>query len=124
MKVVEIMKIAVVYDKEQNLKPLDDGEVLAIIDDEKKVVEQYENPGFQMSKEASMDAILSLGAEAVVVREKFLCPGSYAMSVGRLKYIPSKFTRLKEVLDNLEELKKSSSEELEPEMYAEDYEEM
>ncbi|BBD72954.1 hypothetical protein HS1genome_1343 [Sulfodiicoccus acidiphilus] len=118
------MKIAVVYDKEKTLKPLDGGEVLAIIDDEKKVVEQYENPGYQMSKEASMEAILDLGAEAIVVKERFLCPGSYAMSVGRLKYIPSKFDRLNEILDHLEELKKSAAEELEPEMYAEDYEEM
>ncbi|AWR98941.1 hypothetical protein [Metallosphaera hakonensis] len=115
------MRIALTYDKDQNLKPLEESEIIAIIDEEKKEVEQYENPAYAMSKEATMAAILELEPEAIVVKNQFLCPGSYMMSYGRLKYIPTTFNTLKEILDHLEEVKKNIREELDEEMYAEAY---
>ena len=116
------MRIAVTYDKSQELKPLDEAEVIGIIDEEKREVEQYENPGIG-SKEATMSVILDLNTDAIIIRPKFLCPGSYMMSYGRLKYIPTKYTKLTEVLEHLEEIKKNIKEELEEEMYAEEMEE-
>ncbi|BCU68398.1 hypothetical protein HS7_18350 [Sulfolobales archaeon HS-7] len=117
------MKIGLVMDKEKTITPLDMGENLAVIDEEKKVVEVYENPGFGIphgGKEMTMDAMLSLGVEAVVVKKGFLCPGSYSMSLGNVKYLPVNFNKLDDVLQNLEEVKKNAIEELEPEMYAEE----
>ena len=116
------MRIALTYDKSQELKPLDEAEVIGIIDEEKREVEQYENPGIG-SKEATMSVILDLNTDAIIVEPKFLCPGSYMMSYGRLKYIPTKYTKLTEVLEHLEEIKKNVKEELEEEMYAEEMEE-
>ncbi|AOL16846.1 hypothetical protein BFU36_09175 [Sulfolobus sp. A20] len=115
------MRIALTYDRNQELKPLDQAEIIGIIDEEKKEVEQYENPGIG-SKEATMAVILDLNADAIVVRQKFLCPGSYMMSYGRLKYMPTGYNNLKEVLEHLEEIKKNVKEELDEEMYAEEME--
>lgn len=115
------MRIAVTYDKEFNLKPLDEAEIIGLIDEEKKEVGQYENPGIG-SKEMTMDAILSLEPDAIIIKKGFLCPGSYMMSYGRIKYIPTNFSTLKEVLENLEDLKKNIKEDLEEEMYAEEHE--
>lgn len=115
------MKIVATYDSSQNLKPLDEAEIIGVIDDEKKVVEQYENPANGVSKEATMSVILDLGADAIIVKKQFLCPGSYMMSYGRLKYIPTEYNTLSEVLEHLEELKKRITEELDEEIYAEAY---
>ncbi|BBG24659.1 hypothetical protein [Sulfuracidifex tepidarius] len=112
------MRIAVTYDKEQNLKPLDQADLIGVIDEEKKEIEQYENEGLG-SKEATMDLILGLDADAIIVKEGFLCPGSYYMSYGRIKYIPSKYSNLKEIQEHFEEIKKSTRDDLEEEMYAE-----
>lgn len=112
------MKIAVTYDKEHNLKPLDQAEIVGIIDEEKKVVEQYVNEGMG-SKEMTMGLILSLEPDAIIIREKFLCPGSYGMSLGRIRYIPVKAQKLEEVLSNLEEIKKDIHDELDENFYAE-----
>lgn len=117
------MKIALVMDNEHNLTPLDIGEQLAIIDEEKKVVEVYDNPGFGVphgGKEMTMDAILQLEAEAVVVKKAFLCPGSYGMSQGRIKYIVTDAKNLDEVISNLPKVKENMKDELEPELYAEE----
>ncbi len=113
------MRIAVTYDKEYDLRPLDEAEIIGIIDDEKMEVEQYENPGVG-SKEMTMDTILSLEPDAIIVSKGFLCPGSYMMSLGRIKYIPTDLKTLKDVLNRLEELKSNVKEELEEEMYAEE----
>jgi predicted Fe-Mo cluster-binding NifX family protein len=113
------MRIAVTYDQSQNLKPLDEADIIAVIDEEKKEVEQYENPAHNVSKEAAMGIILDLGVDAIVVKKQFLCPGSYMMSQGRIKYIPTEYKTLKEVLDNLETLEKGIKEDLDEEMYAE-----
>ncbi|EZQ06578.1 MULTISPECIES: hypothetical protein [Acidianus] len=115
------MKIAVTYNKEQQLRPLEEAEIIGIIDDEKKVVEQYENPAYNMSKEATMSVILDIGADAIVVKNQFLCPGSYMMSYGRLKYIQTQYNSLQEVLEHLNELKSAATEELNEEVYAEAY---
>lgn len=115
------MKIVVTYDSSQTLKPLDEAEIIGVIDDERKVVEQYENPANGVSKEATMGIILDLGADAIIVKKQFLCPGSYMMSYGRIKYIPTEYNTLSEVLEHLEELKKKITNELDEEMYAEAY---
>ncbi|MBW9140270.1 MAG: hypothetical protein K1T65_00910 [Candidatus Aramenus sp.] len=115
------MRIVATYDQNQVLKPLDEADIIAVIDDEKREVEQYENPAKGVSKEAAMSVILDLGAEALVVKRQFLCPGSYMMSQGAIKYIPTEYNTLKEVLENLEKLKKNAVDELDEEMYAEAY---
>jgi len=113
------MRIAVTYDKDRILRPLDEAEIIGIIDEEKREVEQYENPGIG-SKEATMDVILQIGADAIIVKPQFLCPGSYYMSYGKLKYIVTNAKTLEDVLNNLEEIKKNGmKEELEEEFYAE-----
>jgi len=118
------MKIGLVMDEDHNLTPLDQGPILAIIDEEKKLVETYENPGYGVphgGKEMAMEAMLTLDAEAVVVKKGFLCPGSYSMSYGRLKYLPTDHQKLEELLNDLEKVKKEALEELDPEMYDEMY---
>ncbi|AHC50882.1 hypothetical protein SUSAZ_01980 [Sulfolobus acidocaldarius SUSAZ] len=117
------MRIAVTYDREYNLKPLDEAEIIGIIDEEKKEVEQYENAGMG-SKEATMDIILNAinpPPEAIIVGKQFLCPGSYMMSHGRIKYVPTELKTLNDVLNNLETVKKNMTEELEEDMYAEEH---
>ena len=39
-------------------------------------------------KERAMAGILTLNADAIIVKEGVLCPGSYMMSKGKMKYIP------------------------------------
>jgi hypothetical protein len=43
------------------------------------------------------------------------------MSYGQVKYIPTNYSTLKEILDHLEEVKKNIRDDLEEEMYAEAY---
>ncbi|MCY0859706.1 MAG: hypothetical protein OWQ54_04685 [Sulfolobaceae archaeon] len=116
------MRIAVTYDNEHNLKPLDEADIVGIIDEENKVVEQYENEG-KGSKEMTMGLILNLNADAIIVKERFLCPGSYGMSLGRIRYIPVNAQKLEEVLSKLEEIKKGITDELDEQYYAEYFEE-
>ncbi|MGC8661887.1 MAG: hypothetical protein ACP5TZ_05240 [Nitrososphaeria archaeon] len=81
------MKIAVTYGKDHSLKPLDEAEIIGIIDKEHGIISEKVNPGYMMSKEMAMHYILGLGVDAIAVRDGFLCPGSYSMSLGKLKYI-------------------------------------
>ncbi len=81
------MKIIATYGRDHRLKPLDEAEVIGIIDREKGSITEKVNPGYMMSKEMAMSYILRLGADAIVVKKGFLCPGSYAMSRGKIKYL-------------------------------------
>ncbi|AFZ70448.1 hypothetical protein Calag_0703 [Caldisphaera lagunensis DSM 15908] len=107
------MRIALVYDEEQNLKPLDEGEILAIIDEEQEVVEQYENPGFKIGKDVTMDAILQLGAQAVIVKQGYLDQKSYDLSKGHLSYmLINKYDTLTDIIENLDDVKSKAIDEL------------
>jgi hypothetical protein len=113
------LNIVATCDRELNLKPLDEAEIIALIKEDERFVEQYENPAYGMSKEATMHVILQLQPDAIIVKPQFLCPGSYMMSVGQVKYIVTKYNNLMEVLNNLEEVKKDIRDELDEEIYAE-----
>src|SRR5579875_2826929 len=85
------MKIAAVVDKDNKLRPLDQGETIVIFEgnENKKLLM---NPGFGFKhggKEKAMKLILENGADAVLANKQFLCPCSYEMSFGRLRYILS-----------------------------------
>ncbi|MEM3811199.1 MAG: hypothetical protein QXV38_02740, partial [Conexivisphaerales archaeon] len=81
------MKVVATYGKDHYLKPLDESEIIGVIDKERGKISEMANPGYMMSKEMSMHYILGLGVDAIAVKSGFLCPGSYAMSLGKLKYI-------------------------------------
>ncbi len=113
------MKIAVTLNKDNELKPLEEAEILGIISADTKEIIRYQNPGYNISKELTMEAILGLNVDAVVVKEKFLCPGSYGMSFGRLKYVLTQYTNLNDILTNIDILTKHALDELEDSVYAE-----
>jgi hypothetical protein len=110
------MKIAIPYDLNRWLVPLDMAVYIGILDTDSKKVEELESLGFG-SKEATIQYIMRLGADAVAVKKGFLCPGSYAMSQGVLKYIP---VNAKTVDDAINELPRAEAkDELEYEMFEE-----
>lgn len=111
------MKVAVTYGKDRTMKPLDEAEIIGVIDEEKGTISEKENPGFMMSKEMTMHYILGMGVDAIVVRNGFLCPGSYAMSAGRLKYIVADDEKVDSLLNTLKG--KKPVDELEEEIYRE-----
>jgi hypothetical protein len=116
------MKIAAVVDEENYVTPLEYGNSIMIIDDETKQIKEYENPGFGSpygGKERCMQGILSLKPDAIVVKEGVLCPGSYHMSLGKMKYIPTDSEKLDDILKNLENEKKNAVEELDFQMFRE-----
>ncbi|MGC9105122.1 MAG: hypothetical protein ACP5HQ_01675 [Thermoprotei archaeon] len=113
------MNIVATCDTELNIKPLDEAEIIALIKEYERVVEQYENSAYGISKEATMHVILQLQPDAIIVGPQFLCPGSYMMSVGQVKYIVTEYDNLVDVLNNLEEVKKNVRDELDEEIYAE-----
>ncbi|MDG7044024.1 MAG: hypothetical protein JRN19_00665 [Nitrososphaerota archaeon] len=113
------MKIAITLNKDNELKPLEEAEILGVISADTKEIIRYQNPGYNISKELTMQAILGLNVDAVVVKEKFLCPGSYGMSFGRLKYVLTQYTNLNDILTNIDILTKHALDELEDSVYAE-----
>ncbi|MEM0158493.1 MAG: hypothetical protein QW812_03175 [Thermoplasmataceae archaeon] len=116
------MKIAAVVDEENYVTPLEYGSSIMLIDDESKEIKEYENPGYGSpygGKERCMAGILSLKPDAILVKEGFLCPGSYHMSLGKMKYIPVEEEKLEDILKNLEKIKENAREELEFEMFRE-----
>ena len=54
-----------------------------------------------------------------MVREGVLCPGSYHMSLGKMKYAPVEEEKLDDILKNLPKVKESLVEELDMNMYRE-----
>ena len=116
------MKIVAVVDEENYVTPLEYGNSIMVIDDETKQIKEYENPGFGSpygGKERCMQGILSLKPDAIVVREGVLCPGSYHMSLGKMKYMPVEEEKLDDILKNLPKVKESMVEELDMNMYRE-----
>ncbi|MCL4412251.1 MAG: hypothetical protein M1526_02715 [Candidatus Thermoplasmatota archaeon] len=114
------MKVAVVHTKDNVLSPLDLGEVISVVDTESKEIEQYENPGFERvpgGKEIATATIIRLKVDALAVKSGGMCPGSYRMSQGRIKYIVSPFNELEEFVEKIDSL--DLTDELEPEVYAE-----
>lgn len=101
------MKIAVVLDSEDKLSPLDLGEKIDIIDTEEKKIQEFENPGFQKShggKEIAMSIILKIKPDVLAIKQGFLCPGSYRMSVNRLKYAITDASNLEELISGLDDI--------------------
>jgi len=110
------MKIAIPYDLNRWLVPLDMAVYIGILDTDSKKVEELESLGFG-SKEATMQYIIRLGADAIAVKKGFLCPGSYAMSLGALKYVPVNAKTLDDAINELP--RAETKDELEYEMFEE-----
>ncbi len=116
------MKIIAVVDEEDYITPLEYGNSIMEIDSESREIREYENPGFGApfgGKERAMQGILGLNADAIVVKEGVLCPGSYHMSLGKMKYIPVQEEKLDDVLKNLESLQSKMQPELDITMWRE-----
>jgi hypothetical protein len=117
------MKLAVVVDSKFELKPLDQGERIVLFSDDGSIISIRENPGFGYThggKEQAMDTILSMGADAVAVKEQFLCPCTYSMSKGRLMYVPVTETNLEQLRLVYGDLKSRAVEDTDPSVYYED----
>lgn len=116
------MKIAVVHNKENDLVPLDLGALISIVDTGEKKIKQYENPGFERmpgGKEITMAAILKLQPDALVVKEGMMCPGSYRMSFGKIKYAHYEEEKLDDVLPKLENVDEVLTDDIPPDVYRE-----
>lgn len=116
------MKIVAVVDEENYFVPMEFGNSIMLIDTESKEIKEYENPGFGAmhgGKERAMAGIIQLAPDAIVVKEGTLCPGSYFMSRGRMKYIPVEEEKIDDLLKNIDNLGPQVIPELEPLMYQE-----
>jgi len=116
------MKIAAAVDKDGRLRPLDQGETIVIFEG-KENKRLFKNPGFGFrhgGKEKAIKLILESGADAVFANKQFLCPCSYEMSCGRLKYIVAESETLEELILACEKSAISIISQLEPEWYAEE----
>ncbi len=108
------MRIALFYGGEDFvLKPLKDAEILAVIDEEQRVVEQYENPAPELGEEAAIQGILELGVGAVIVKENTLSERAYGELRGHVKFMRTDLNDLYQVLDHLEEIKGTASDRVE-----------
>ena len=108
------MRIAVFYGSQDFvLMPLRSADILAIIDEEQKVVEQYENPAPEFGEEAAVEGILELGASAVIVRDDTLTQSAYKALKGHVKFMPTNMNNLYEILDKLEEVKSGATDVIE-----------
>ncbi|MCL6003530.1 MAG: hypothetical protein M1556_07835 [Candidatus Thermoplasmatota archaeon] len=102
--------------------PLDLAELISIVDTDEKKISQYENPGFERvpgGKEITMAAILKLQPDAVVVKEGMMCPGSYRMSVGRIKYAHFEEDNLDDILPKLDKVDEILTDDIPPDVYRE-----
>jgi predicted Fe-Mo cluster-binding NifX family protein len=107
------LRIALFYGAEDFvLRPLKDADVLAIIDEEQKVVEQYENPAPKFGEEAAIQGILELGASAVIVRDDTLSENAYKALKGHVKFMVTELKDLYQILDILDELKSNATDEI------------
>ena len=104
------LRIAVFYDSSYRLRPIQEAEILAVIDEEQKVVEQYENPALEMGLEAAIDGIFVLGAQALIVGEGTLPKEAYEALKGRVLFMPTSYKDLYQILDNLDEVKRAATE--------------
>lgn len=119
------MKIAVVTDQNGNFVPLDFGERIAIINTEEKKIYEYKNPGYNKpngGKEIAMASILRLQPDAFVAVPGAMCPGSYRMSINRVKYMMTESSNLTDLLQTLDEhIAQNIVDELPMEVYKEEY---
>ncbi len=116
------MKIVAVIDDENCISPLEFGSSIMLMDQESGDINVYENPGFGAAhggKERAMAGILTLNADAMIVKEGILCPGSYHMSRGKMKYIPAGEMKFDDIVKNLNTLSSRAVDELDPLMYRE-----
>ena len=116
------MKIVAVVDDENVLTPLEYGETIIEVNTETGEKKLYENPGFgspYQGKERAMAGILTLKADAILVKEGFLCPGSYHMSKGRMQYIPVEEEKFDDIEPKLKEIKENAIPELNFNLYRE-----
>ncbi len=116
------MKIIAVVDDENVLTPLEYGETIIQVDTETGEKKLYENPGFgspYQGKERAMAGILTLKADAILVKEGFLCPGSYHMSKGRMQYIPVEEEKFDQIEPKLNTITSKAVTELDFGLYRE-----
>jgi hypothetical protein len=116
------MRVAAVIDSEGRLVPLDKGNRIVLLNEAGEPLKIAENPGFGFAhggKEQAMETILSLNADVVAVKKGFLCPCSYEMSQGKVKYAIVPFERLEELRASAASLTPGLKGELEADLYAE-----
>ncbi len=102
--------------KEKMLVPLDQAELIVLYNDEDKSIAENENPGYG-SKEATMSMILKEAPDVIAVKEGVMCPGSYMMSQGSIKYALVKSDSTSDIIANKEY--EDAKEELAEEIFAE-----
>ncbi|MGC9072354.1 MAG: hypothetical protein ACP5HK_06675 [Acidilobus sp.] len=108
------MRIALFYGSEDFvLKPLKDAEILAIIDEEQRIVEQYENPAPELGEEVAVQGVIELGASAIIVKDDTLSDSAYKSLKGHVKFMMTDLKDLYQVLDNLDEVKSTAADKLE-----------
>jgi predicted Fe-Mo cluster-binding NifX family protein len=108
------LRIAIFYGGQDFvLQPLAKAEVLGIIDEEQKVVEQYENPAPETGSEAAIEGLVELGAKAIIVKGDTLTAEEYAALKGRVSFMPTQLNGLYDVLEHLEEIKSGARDRLE-----------
>ncbi|EET89934.1 MAG: hypothetical protein LVQ97_04460 [Candidatus Micrarchaeales archaeon] len=110
------MKVAIACSKDKEIVPLDQAEFIEIYDDQSGKLSESENPGYG-SKEATMASILRLSPDVIAVREGVMCPGSYMMSQGSIKYALIKSSKVEDIIKNKEYA--DAKEELAEELFAE-----
>ncbi len=107
------MRIAVFYDQDYKLRPLMEASILGVIDEEQKVIEQYENPALEMGEEAAIEGLRLLGVKAIVVNRDTLSSSAYRALKGSLLFMLTSYTDLYQLIDKLEEVKGSAKSSIE-----------
>ena len=110
------MKVAIACNRDKEMVPLDQAELIEIYDDSNGSVTESENNGYG-SKEATIAEVMRLSPDAIAVKEGVMCPGSYMMSQGTLKYALVKSSKADDIIKNKEYA--DAKDELAPEIFAE-----
>ncbi len=110
------MKVAIPCSKDKVLVPLDQAEIIVFYNDADNSMTESENQGYG-SKEATMSMILRESPDVIAVKEGVMCPGSYMMSQGSIKYALVKSGSASDIIANKEY--EDAREELPEEIFAE-----
>ncbi len=110
------MKVVIPCDNNRKLVPLDQAELILLYNDEDQKLTEQENMGYG-SKEATMSMILREAPDAIAVKRGVLCPGSYMMSQGSIKYALVKSDTASGIIANKEYM--GAKDELAEELFAE-----
>ncbi|MEM0201897.1 MAG: hypothetical protein QXR73_01860 [Candidatus Micrarchaeaceae archaeon] len=110
------MKVAIPCNRERMLVPLDQAELIVLYNDGDKSMQETENQGYG-SKEATMSMILRENPDVIAVKEGIMCPGSYMMSQGSIKYALVKSDSADSIIANKEY--ENAKDELAEEIFAE-----